>query len=81
MKYPIDALVRHSEIFWGTADACEISVNKIGGLAPGQHKLEVEILKRQDFGHSFGEAEEGYEEAEELKTPELIKDTEVCVVE
>ncbi len=80
VKYPIDSLVRHSEIFWGATDACQLSVNKIGGLSKGDHTLEIEVLKRQDFGHSYGEGEAGYEEAEELKTPERIAYKTVCTI-
>ena len=80
VKYPIDSLVRHSEIFWGATDECVLNVNRIGGLAVGEHTLELEVLKRQDFGHSYGEAEEGYDEAEELKTPECIRYKAVCTV-
>lgn len=73
-KLLIDQLQSHTEIFWGIEDTCYITVNKVGGLTKGEHKVAVEIVKRPDFGHSYGEAEEGYELAEEYLNPAVIKD-------
>lgn len=77
MKFPICDLSGHTEVFWGARDKCVINVNKVGGLSKGKHEIEIEILKRADFGHSYGEAEEGYENATEFHNPEVIKDKAV----
>ena len=81
MKFPLCDTVSHTEVFWGATDTCILSVNKIGGLSKGEHKLEIEIYKRGDFGHSYGEGEEGYENATEFHTPTLYKDEAVFTVE
>jgi hypothetical protein len=81
IKIPIDDLGGHTEVFWVARDAGVIDVNKIGGLKPGNHKFEIVIKKRADFGHSYGEAEQGYENAKEFHNPEVIKDTIVYTVE
>ncbi len=80
MKIPIDDLGGHSEVFWGGRDEGLLSVNKVGGLAPGEHTVEIEIIKRQDFGHSYGEGAEGYEDAKEFLNPSVIKDKIVYTV-
>lgn len=80
LKIPIDDLVEHTEVYWGAMDAGIINVNKIGGLCPGSHKLEIAIKKRADFGHSYGESEEGYEDASEFLNPALIKDEYIYVI-
>lgn len=81
LKIPIDDLGGHTEVFWGVADPGVINVNKVGGLKPGSHKFEIVIKKRRDFGHSYGEAKQGYENATEFHTPEIIRDTTVYTVE
>ena len=80
MKFPVCDLGGHTEVFWGATDTCVINVNKIGGLCPGEHTLEIQIRKRADFGHSYGEAEEGYENAHEFLTPDVITDTAVFTI-
>lgn len=77
MKFPICDLGSHTEVFWGATDTCVVNVNKIGGLTKGTHKLVLEIHKRADFGHSYGEAEEGYADAHEFQTPDIIIDEAV----
>jgi len=74
LTIPIDNLGGHSEVFWGGRDDGIISVNKVGGLAPGDHKFEIIIKKRADFGHSYGEGLQGYEDATEFHQPAVIKD-------
>lgn len=81
MKFPVCDLLGHTEVFWGARDRCVINVNKVGGLSKGKHTVEIEILKRADFGHSYGEGEEGYENATEFHHPEVIKDQAVFVIE
>ena len=79
----IDNLVNHSDVFWAVADQCWIDVNKIGGLAPGDHQFEIVIMKRNDFGHSYGDGTdlEGYRRnAKELATPLVLKDKTVYTI-
>ncbi|MBS5520644.1 MAG: hypothetical protein KHX56_00075 [Clostridiales bacterium] len=80
MKFPVCDLGGHTEVFWGARDKCVVNVNKVGGLSIGEHKIEIEILKRADFGHSYGEAEEGYENATEFHKPEVIIDEAVYTI-
>ena len=78
----VDETGNNTDIFWAAKDACWVIVNKVGGLAPGEHTLEIEIAKRNDFGHSFGEAEEGYaENALEFQHPAVGKQKIVCRIE
>ena len=81
LKIPIDNLGGHTEVFWGPEDDAIINVNKVGGLKPGEHKVEIVIKKRSDFGHSYGEAEQGYENATEFHNPAIIKDESVFTIE
>lgn len=74
MKIPAANLGGHTEVFWDPQTECTFSVNKIGGLAPGEHTIGIEIVRRPDFGHSYGECQEGYNEAYEFLNPEHIKD-------
>jgi hypothetical protein len=74
LKIPIDNLSGHTEDFWGAKDTAVVNVNKIGGLDQGDHKFEIIIKKRADFGHSYGEGEQGYENASEFHNPAIIKD-------
>ncbi len=74
MKIPISNLGGHTEVFWDPQDRCTISVNKIGGLSRGTHKVSIEIIRRPDFGHSYGENDEGYSEAHEFLNPAHIRD-------
>ena len=47
----------------------------------GAHTLEIEVAKRNDFGHYFGEGEEGYaENAHEFQHPEIGRQTLICTV-
>ena len=80
MKFPICDLESHTEVFWGARDCCVLSVNKVGGLCPGEHTVAIEILKRADFGHSYGEAGEGYENATEFHNPQVIRDEAVYTI-
>lgn len=80
LKIPIDNLGSHTEVFWGARDKAVINVNKIGGLKPGDHKFEIVIKKRADFGHSYGEAEQGYEDAIEFHNPAVIKDETIYTI-
>ena len=75
MCFTIENLPLHTEVFWGATDRAELSVNRVKGLSPGRHTVELEILKRSDFGHSFGDAEKGYENAVEFHKPQLIRDS------
>lgn len=74
MCFPIDDMVSHTEVFWGVLDKGVVNVNKIGGLSKGEHKFEIVIKKRADFGHSYGEGLEGYENATEFHNPAVIRD-------
>ena len=73
--YPVYTLENHTEIFWGLETDASIVVNQIGGLAKGKHQISIEITKRPDFGHSFGEGTEGYSQAPEFNNPETIRDS------
>jgi len=73
--YPVSALEAHTEIFWGIESEAEVIIYEAGGLAAGKHIVEVEIFKRPDFGHSFGEGTEGYKDAFEFNHPDDIKDS------
>ncbi len=75
--YSIDDMVSHTENFWGVLDPGMLRVYKVGGLSKGEHKVEITIKKRADFGHSYGEGTQGYENATEFHTPEVITDS--CV--
>lgn len=74
MKIPVANCSGHTEVFWDPQATCSLSVNKIGGLTPGEHKISIEIIRRPDFGHSYGENYEGYNDAYEFLNPEHIKD-------
>lgn len=80
MCFPIDDMVSHTEVFWGVLDKCWINVNKIGGLSKGDHKFEIVIKKRADFGHSYGEAEQGYEDATEFHNAKELKDSAIMTI-
>ncbi len=74
-KYSICDLVNQTETFWGAKDSCRVIVYQVGGLAKGPHKIDVVVLKRSDFGHSYGEGTEGYEEAVEFHTPQRMTES------
>lgn len=74
MKIPVASLGGHTEVFWDPKDECILSVNQIGGLTPGEHTLSIEIIRRPDFGHSYGDNLDGYSEASEFLNPAHIKD-------
>ncbi|MCD7739302.1 MAG: DUF6379 domain-containing protein [Lachnospiraceae bacterium] len=79
----IDELKNNSDVFWGCTDQCYINVNKVGGLKAGDHEIEITITKRNDFGHSYGEAEdlEGYQrDATELQHPTVVRDRAVFTI-
>ena len=80
MKIPIDDLAGHSEVFWGATDAGILNINKVGGLKAGDHKFEIVIKKRADFGHSYGEGTQGYENATEFHNPAVIIDEIIYTV-
>ena len=75
--YSIPDMVTHTENFWGALDAGVLRVYKVGGLGKGDHTFEIVIKKRADFGHAYGEAEQGYDGAFEFHTPQVITDS--CV--
>lgn len=78
----VDETGNNTDVFWAAKDECWVIVNRIGGLSAGEHTLEIEVAKRSDFGHSFGEAEEGYaENALEFQHPAVGKQKLVCRVE
>ncbi len=80
IKYPLSVLEGHSEVFWDAKAVCKAVIYCIGGLSEGTHRLEVEVLKRGDFGHSYGEGVQGYEDAKEFHTPEVYSsDIEVTI--
>ena len=81
MKIPVRDLEGHSEVFWGAEDACSLLVYQLGGLAKGKHKVEVEMLRRNDFGHTVGNGTDGYEEAQEFLNPMHICDAAEMEVE
>lgn len=69
MKLPIRDLGGHSEVFWGAEDECSLLVYQIGGLSAGRHRIAVDFIRRNDFGHTVGNGTEGYEEAQEFLHP------------
>ncbi len=81
MKLPLCDLGSHTEVFWGARDLLTINVNKVGGLKQGSHRVAIEIYKRADFGHSYGDGERGYENAAEFKAPSKIADEAVFEIE
>lgn len=78
--YPAYTLQGHTEVFWGIEDEAYLWINQPGGLAKGEHSVEVAITKRQDFGHSYGEGTDGYDTATEFTCPEIIRDSNVLSV-
>ena len=80
IKYPLSVLEGHTEVFWDAKAVCKAVIYCIGGLSKGTHRLEVGVLKRGDFGHSYGEGVQGYEDAKEFHTPEVYSsDIEVTI--
>lgn len=80
----IDELRNNCNVFWGVTDECSINVNKVSGLAPGEHRFEILIAKRNDFGHSYGEGTdlEGYNrDATELQRPTVVRDEIIYTIE
>ena len=73
IKYPLSTLEGHTEVFWDAKAVCMVIVYSIGGLSKGTHRIEAEVLKRNDFGHSYGEGVQGYDEAREFHTPASLK--------
>jgi hypothetical protein len=61
-RFLIANLKTLSEEFWYALDPGVITVNKVGGLAPGEHEIEITLSKRADFGHSY----ENYKDAKEF---------------
>ena len=74
MKFPVRTLPGHSEVFWGAEDTCSVIVYQIGGLAAGVHQIAIDMVRRNDFGHTVGEGTQGYEEAQEFLNPQHIHD-------
>ena len=62
MKLPIRDLGGHSEMFWGAEDVCSLLVYQIGGLPAGKHRIAMDFVRRNDFGHTVGNGTDGYEE-------------------
>ena len=78
----VDETGNNTDVFWAAKDELWVIVNKVGGLSAGEHTLEIEVSKRNDFGHSFGEAEEGYaERALEFQHPATGRQTIICRIE
>jgi len=75
INYSILDMVGHTENFWGCRDQAVLRVYRIGGLSKGQHTISLTIFKRSDFGHSYGNGTEGYEDAHEFHQPSEIKDS------
>ncbi len=75
MSIHIDDVKNNTDVFWGTMDTATITVYCIGGLPKGEHTFEIEVYRRADFGHSFGEGTEGYETATEFNHPQVIRET------
>ncbi|MCI2049587.1 MAG: DUF6379 domain-containing protein [Lachnospiraceae bacterium] len=75
--YSVADMVTHTENFWGCMDPGILRVYRVGGLPAGDHEFRIRILKRADFGHSYGEGTQGYEKASEFLTPMVIEDS--CV--
>ena len=75
--YSIPDMVTHTENFWNCLDTATLRVYRVGGLPSGDHRFDLTIKKRMDFGHSYGEGAEGYDTATEFHTPEVIFDS--CV--
>lgn len=74
ISYSIDDMVTHTENFWGCLDPGILRIYKVGGLTTGEHTFELTIKKRADFGHSYGEGTQGYENATEFHNPNVIHD-------
>ncbi|MBO5998648.1 MAG: hypothetical protein J6P87_03050 [Lachnospiraceae bacterium] len=80
VKYPLSTLEGHTEVFWDAKEECNVIIYCIGGLSKGTHRIEATILKRGDFGHSYGEGVQGYEDAREFHTPSVMtSDIEVTI--
>ena len=80
LNIPIANLSSHTEVFWGVEDQAVLSVFKIGGLAKGDHKFRITVKKRNDFGHSVGDGEQGYEQGIEFHNPSAINDEIVFTI-
>lgn len=79
----VDELPNNSDVFWGCTEECWIDVFHIKGLSEGEHKLELTITKRNDFGHSYGEGTdlEGYmRDATELQHPAVVRDDAIFTI-
>ena len=72
MKFLIRDLGGHSEVFWGAEDSCEVIIYRLGGLPEGKHRISIDLMRRNDFGHTVGNGEEGYEEAMEFLNPMTV---------
>ncbi len=73
-------LCNNTDVFWGCMDKCYVDVNRVGGLAPGEHTFVLELKKRLDFGHSYGEGTENYEDAVDLMNPTYVRHEQVYTV-
>lgn len=80
ISYSIDDMVTHTENFWGCLDPGILRVYQVGGLSKGEHTFELTIKKRADFGHSYGEGTQGYEDAIEFHNPAVIHDERVYTI-
>ncbi len=75
LNYPIPDMGKHSECFWGIKDRACLRIYRPGGLPKGTHRVSITIYKRADFGHSFGDGEDGFEDAQEFQRTQMIKDS------
>jgi hypothetical protein len=81
LNIPIEEMVHHSYVFWWAKDQAIVSVNRVGGLPKGDHKFELIIKKRQDFGHSYDDGPGAYDRAVEFHKPQTIIDECVYTIE
>lgn len=77
----IDNLAHLGDVTWGATDDVRLTVYQLGGLEPGEHTVTIEIDKRADFGHSYGDGAEGWERATEFHQPDTLTGTTTFVVE
>ena len=79
----IDNLKNNSDVFWEVVTPCYINVNRVGGLSKGEHTVELNVTRRNDFGHSYGDGldvEKYKADAIDLQSPMAITGTCVYTV-
>jgi len=69
---PVAHLEDYSEVFWSVENECTLWVLHLGGLEAGTHQVAIDVVKRPDFGHHFGNGTEGFEKAVEFTHPDHI---------